>query len=637
MRPLKVLGIHGLGDQRESGWAEAWRDTILNLPVVRTSSGAGSAPPVVEFVGFAYDDIFAGTEVSWLEAWNAFVKLLGSGITSLFRRGRNVPGGEPSLSPSARDLRDRGWWSRAKHDIHWSAGYVVAWLEDRQFRAATRRRLLSALEAVKPDVVLAHSLGSLIAYEALATSPRPSNGSRWPFRFVSLGSQLGNSFVKHNLSPGGLRPLNVANWLHLYNREDQVFTAPIHFRDPSARFRQVETYFNITGWADHSATCYLKHPATVEALWRPLLPGARAGTRAPAGATTGTRVRMVTGRESTGGRGRGGLIRRVTRHRRKALLVAINQYADPSSNLEGCVNDAYLVSALLQENGYRPDDIRMVTDCRATTAGILERLAWLIEDARGGDERLFYYSGHGAQLPTYGEGDAVDGRDETLVPHDFDWSPARRITDDTIFDLYADLPYNLKLTMVFDCCHSGGIHRSGMPRARGLNPPDDIRHRELRWTRSPRGGGLWQPRDVGHVIDPRKLGGDRRRAELFCGEDGDVRRLGRGIAARASIDPALKRRFKQASQPYGPYLPVIVEACAEHELAFEYRHGAERFGAFTYHLVQAVRRSPGGSLRRAVAVAGQTLRRLKFDQSPVVLSPKRRAQQPLFEPVGGRL
>jgi hypothetical protein len=311
--------------------------------------------------------------------------------------------------------------------------------------------------------------------------------------------------------------------------------------------------------------------------------------------------------------------------------VGINEYADDKSNLAGCVNDTFLISALLQDRGWDADEIRVVLDHRATTAGILERLAWLVEHPTPGDELFFFYFGHGAQLPTWGP-DAIDGRDETLVPHDFDWSPQRRITDDTIFDLYASLPYELNLTMIFDCCHSGGIHRDGMPRCRGINPPDDIRHRDLRWD-----GSMWVQRRIAPINDRFAAPSDDRRRQLFCGERGDVRRLGRGMSVR-NVDYRRYAAMKKSAGKegvFGPYLPLIVEACAEHELAFEYRHGSESYGAFTFALVQTMRQSPKLSIKAAVESVGKRLRQLRYQQTPVVLAPSAKADAPML-PVSTR-
>jgi len=44
------------------------------------------------------------------------------------------------------------------------------------------------------------------------------------------------------------------------------------------------------------------------------------------------------------------------------------------------------------------DDIRVVTDERATKKAIMERLTWLVKGAKVGDRLLFHFSGHGSQV-----------------------------------------------------------------------------------------------------------------------------------------------------------------------------------------------------------------------------------------------
>ena len=52
------------------------------------------------------------------------------------------------------------------------------------------------------------------------------------------------------------------------------------------------------------------------------------------------------------------------------------------------------MSAMLQECGFAPEEIRMVLNERATAKGILDRLHWLLDDLQSGDERVLFYSGH---------------------------------------------------------------------------------------------------------------------------------------------------------------------------------------------------------------------------------------------------
>ncbi len=40
---------------------------------------------------------------------------------------------------------------------------------------------------------------------------------------------------------------------------------------------------------------------------------------------------------------------------------------------------------------------------------------------------------------------------------------------------------------------------------------------------------------------------------------------------------------------FGPYLPLILEACGEDESSYEYKHGVTSFGAFTFALSKILR------------------------------------------------
>lgn len=147
---LKVLGVHGLGDQRASGWAEVWTGALEsafpNVP------GLAITP---EFM--SYDDIFETTEISFAESVSAIWKLAKSGVSEIGRR-------------------DRGFVSDISDRIKWTAGYVVAWAEDEKFQQKTRNRVFAAIREHQPDIVLAHSLGSLITYNAFTHSDAKKGG-----------------------------------------------------------------------------------------------------------------------------------------------------------------------------------------------------------------------------------------------------------------------------------------------------------------------------------------------------------------------------------------------------------------------------------------------------------------------------
>ena len=197
-------------------------------------------------------------------------------------------------------------------------------------------------------------------------------------------------------------------------------------------------------------------------------------------------------------------------------------------------------------------------------------------------ERVLFYSGHGAQIPTYDVHGEVDRLDECLVPYDFDWNPAHAIRDKQFVEFYSQLPYQSRFAAIFDCCHSGGMTREGGLRPRGIEPPDDIRHRALAWNLEL---GMWQERKL---RSPNPSLARSRVGDAYLGTKGVTYRLGRGVALR-SLPNANYDRERKELRHRGSYLPIIFEACQEQELSYEYRDGATSYGAFTYSLAKVLR------------------------------------------------
>src|SRR5512134_2196982 len=154
---------------------------------------------------------------------------------------------------------------------------------------------------------------------------------------------------------------------------------------------------------------------------------------------------------------------------RKALLVGINRYPDPANDLRGCVNDVLLMRETLERRyGFAgPGGFRVLTDRRATTAAILEGLAWLVAGVAPGDSLVFHYSGHGSQVPDR-NGDERDGLDEILCPYDLEWE--HPLTDDDLAIAVAPIPQGALLTVILDCCHSGTGLRGPSSNGSGIRP-----------------------------------------------------------------------------------------------------------------------------------------------------------------------
>ncbi|KDO25271.1 hypothetical protein SPRG_09100 [Saprolegnia parasitica CBS 223.65] len=143
---------------------------------------------------------------------------------------------------------------------------------------------------------------------------------------------------------------------------------------------------------------------------------------------------------------------------KKALFIGINYY-NTEAELRGCVKDVENLSSFVHEKcGFPINTMRKLTDdgngyALPTRANILSGMRWLVQGAKAGDSLFFHFSGHGSQEDD-SNGDEADGMDETICP--VDYATAGMITDDEMHGiLCAPLPAGVKLTAIFDCCHSG--------------------------------------------------------------------------------------------------------------------------------------------------------------------------------------
>ena len=200
----------------------------------------------------------------------------------------------------------------------------------------------------------------------------------------------------------------------------------------------------------------------------------------------------------------------------RALLVGVNEYENEQiRNLQGCVRDALDVATFLfadlgmPANQIRlltsptytaprgnkllaphhlkdfigqaatPDQERLLTSPafangtqHATRANIIEGIRDFLGNAAPGEEVLFYYSGHGSTNRLRDEIRFGEKTGETLVPTDTgvkliedESGPSqietRQILDRELRYLVAELlEKGIRLTIVADSCHSGGILRS---------------------------------------------------------------------------------------------------------------------------------------------------------------------------------
>ncbi len=562
--PVRILAIHGVGHcDANQEWIPRWRAAVSD----GLAAWNPHAAPTFEFI--EYDQFFDAAPLDSAVVQESLLRLAASGLFfGIIDR-----------------LRNRSGLMSTLESVRWTAGMVAQWVALEDLREQLRKHLAGRIRQFAPDVVLAHSLGSLIAYDTLRRDEiaDPGGSLIQGATLVTFGSQIGNPAVRATFG-GRIEQLQTDRfWWNLYNEQDDVFTCPIGL--PSRdKFRSVDTFFDLPGIADHDGATYLGHEETGNTVWQDLASTvARGKLRAP-NAEAAAAGALPPQAPAALAMAHIRTIRKVERAapQTRALLGGIADYPDAASRLEGPVNDVFSVSAALQELGFPVDGIRVVLNERATAVGIRERLKWLLADARAGDQLFFYYAGHGAQIAGYGRDSEVDHLDECLVPYDFDWSTGAAITDDEFAGLYSQLPYDCQFTAVLDCCHAGGMTRAGGAVPRGLAPPDDIRHRMLRWDKKTQ---MWLPRERLHPaneVGAAALKSQQDR-ESWLGENASTRRLGRGASLWLPTDRAYRKALR-ANGHRGPYTPVMIEACREGELAYEYRHGVISYGAFTHAL-----------------------------------------------------
>eukprot|EP01064_Diplonema_japonicum_P001204 TRINITY_DN10773_c0_g1_i1.p1 TRINITY_DN10773_c0_g1~~TRINITY_DN10773_c0_g1_i1.p1 ORF type:complete len:362 (+),score=72.75 TRINITY_DN10773_c0_g1_i1:67-1152(+) len=155
---------------------------------------------------------------------------------------------------------------------------------------------------------------------------------------------------------------------------------------------------------------------------------------------------------------------------RKAVLVGINYVNHSNGVLRGCINDVLsMKNYICGTEGFDEGAMRILVDDHGDEAAqqmgvglemptkdtILDAIRWLVSDAQPGDVLFFHYSGHGGQQRDT-SGDEEDGKDETLIPEDY--QSAGVLTDDDLFrELVMTVPVGVRLVCIMDCCHSGTI------------------------------------------------------------------------------------------------------------------------------------------------------------------------------------
>lgn len=191
-------------------------------------SRAGDVPPWDEF------DVESGFEAELLEAWWTYAASVDSEVPGPDEQGARGPVGyvasRPLLNRRVRAALNALTGSRYFEPVSdrlliFALKQVRRYLTEPGVRAAARERVAEAVGA-ETRVLVAHSLGSVVAYEALCANPR------WPVTdFVTVGSPLGvRSLIFDRLDPApvdgrGAWPAGVRRWTNIADPGDVVALA----------------------------------------------------------------------------------------------------------------------------------------------------------------------------------------------------------------------------------------------------------------------------------------------------------------------------------------------------------------------------------------------------------------------------
>ncbi|KAH9916023.1 caspase domain-containing protein [Fomitopsis serialis] len=154
---------------------------------------------------------------------------------------------------------------------------------------------------------------------------------------------------------------------------------------------------------------------------------------------------------------------------RKALLVGINYNTQASrrdtdsQTLGKCHRDALAVRDLLIDSyGYKTSDIVVMLDAKdypqPTHDNMILAIENLVKGARPGDRLVFMFAGHCCQIPCHHHSEA-DDFDEALMPMDHEGTrnKSKLIIDNLRQLLVNPLSPGVRLTAIFDACHSGTL------------------------------------------------------------------------------------------------------------------------------------------------------------------------------------
>lgn len=283
-----------------------------------------------------------------------------------------------------------------------------------------------------------------------------------------------------------------------------------------------------------------------------------------------------------------------------ALLVAIDNYPADIPTLGGCVNDADAMEAVLQKR-FGGDGLHLLrlSNEEATRERIIQAFRQHLGQGEKGDVALFFFAGHGSQVPTGGLFKEIepDGLNESIVCYDSRVLGAFDLVDKDIATLIREVTKKgIHLTMVMDSCHSGSV-------TRGIDAA-------LKGTGAPQGAQMAMERRLPPRLDAQPVGAYLSDPEQM---QAAIRSIPEPPPGAGSL--TLATAFGFIPDETGTH--VLLAACEDNQSAKEYLGQRKRHGAFSYFLTQTLMTAvePLG-YRALMQLVRERMRDCVADQTP---------------------
>lgn len=172
---------------------------------------------------------------------------------------------------------------------------------------------------------------------------------------------------------------------------------------------------------------------------------------------------------------------------KRALLIGINDYPHFPfrAQLKGAVHDVESMASLLRQDfGFEAEDVEILTNERATRAGIVSGMQRLLSRTCRGDTVVVHFSGHGSRRRAPGCIYRGEDLESVLVTTDSSHKgdePNRDISGSELYTWLRHLSVlTPRVTLVLDCCHAGTMARKpGAAKPESRQRGDGVRVREV--------------------------------------------------------------------------------------------------------------------------------------------------------------